>query len=129
MIGIDRRVARRPLTLSEVMSFLSCVPTIVPMEACATAISGRARLGALGHEVRLIAPQYTRAYVKANKNDAADAEVALRPTMQFVAAKSPDQQTMQNLAPAQEVGPTLGISARRELASFDRNKFEQITWN
>ena len=45
-----------------------------------------------GHEVRLIAPHY----VKAEKNDAADAEAiveaALRPTMRFVEPKSTEQQ-------------------------------------
>lgn len=52
-------------------------------------------------QVRLIAPQYARAYVKINKNDAADAEAiceaALRPTMRCVAAKSSDQQAMKML--------------------------------
>jgi transposase len=45
----------------------------------------------LGHEVRLIGPQFVRPYVKANKNDASDAEAiceaASRPSMRFVAVK------------------------------------------
>src|SRR6267378_8628200 len=60
---------------------------------------GRALLGArdreLGHEVRLIGPQFVRPYVKANKNDASDAEAiceaASRPSMRFVAVKSAAQ--------------------------------------
>lgn len=58
-------VARRRLRRSEVMSFLGSYPsTIVAMEACATAHFWAREIGALGHEVRLIAPQYARAYVK-----------------------------------------------------------------
>lgn len=77
------------------------------MEACATAHFWAREIGALGQEVRLIAPQYARAYVKTNKNDTADAEAiceaASRPTMRFVAAKSPDQQAMQMLHRARDL--------------------------
>jgi len=50
----------------------------------------------LGHEVRLIAPQLAKPYVKRGKNDAADAEALCeavsRPTMRFVPVKSAEQQ-------------------------------------
>ena len=50
----------------------------------------------LGHEVRLIPPQYVKPFVKRQKNDAADAEAiaeaASRPGMRFVAVKSAEQQ-------------------------------------
>jgi transposase len=50
----------------------------------------------LGHEVRLIAPQYVRPFVKRQKNDAADAEAivtaAQRPEMRFVTPKLEEQQ-------------------------------------
>src|SRR2546430_23601 len=53
-------------------------------------------LRALGHEVRLMPAQYVKAYVKRNKNDAADAaaicEAVVRPTMRFVAVKTVEQQ-------------------------------------
>ena len=53
-------------------------------------------LRALGHEVRLMPAQYVKAYVKRNKNDAADAEAiceaVARPTMRFVPAKRAEQQ-------------------------------------
>jgi transposase len=63
------------------------------MEACAT----RAReLTKLGHEVRLMPAKDVNAYVKRNKNDAAEAEAICeavrRPTMRFVAVKSAEQQ-------------------------------------
>ena len=44
------------------------------MEACTTAHYWAREIEALGHEVRLMPPQYVKAYVKRNKNDAADAE-------------------------------------------------------
>lgn len=50
----------------------------------------------LGHNVRLMAPQFFKPYVKSNKNDAADAEVsceaARRSTMRFVPVKNVEQQ-------------------------------------
>ena len=62
---------------------------------------------ALGHEVRLIPPQYVRPFVKTNKNDAADAEAiceaVTRPTMRFAAAKSAEQQSVLMLHRAREL--------------------------
>ena len=59
-----------------------------------------------GHEVKLIAPQYVRPFVKRQKNDAADAEAivvaAQRPEMRFVEPKSPDQQARAILFRARE---------------------------
>jgi len=53
-------------------------------------------LTSLGHEVKLIAPQLVKPYVKRSKNDAADAEALCeamsRPTMRFVPVKSVDEQ-------------------------------------
>lgn len=50
----------------------------------------------MGHEVRLIAPNYVKYFVKRQKSDAADAEAICeavqRPTMRFVAVKSAEQQ-------------------------------------
>jgi transposase len=48
-------------------------PCLVGLEACATAHYWARELRALGHEVRLMPAQYVKAYVKRNKNDAADA--------------------------------------------------------
>ena len=66
------------------------------MEACATAHYWARELRALDHEVRLMPAQYVKAYVKRNKNDAADAqaicEAVARPTVRFVAAKTAEQQ-------------------------------------
>jgi transposase len=69
------------------------------MEACASAHYWAREIEKLGHEVRLIGPKFVRPYVKANKNDASDAEAiceaASRPSMRFVAIKSAAQQDVQ----------------------------------
>jgi transposase len=68
------------------------------MEACATAHHWARELIALGHEVKLMPPAYVKAYVKRNKNDAADAEAiceaVTRPSMRFVPIKDVDQQSV-----------------------------------
>jgi transposase len=66
------------------------------MEACATAHYWARELTKLGHEVRLMPAKDVKAYLKRNKNDAADAgatcEAVRRPTMRFVGVKSAEQQ-------------------------------------
>jgi hypothetical protein len=68
------------------------------MEACATAHHWARELEAQGHQVKLMPPAYVKAYVKRNKNDAADAEAiceaVTRPTMRFVAVKSANAQSI-----------------------------------
>ena len=72
------------------------VPCVVAMEACGSAHYWGRELSKLGHEVRLISPQFVKPYVKSGKNDANDAEAiceaASRPTMRFVAVKTTEQQ-------------------------------------
>jgi transposase len=69
------------------------------MEACGSAHHWARLFRTFGHEVRLIAPQFVKPYVKSNKNDAADAEAiceaAQRPGMRFVAVKTVEQQDIQ----------------------------------
>jgi transposase len=62
------------------------------MEACGGAHFWGREIGKLGHDVRLIPPAYVKPFVKLQKNDAADAEAALRPTMRFVPVKSEETQ-------------------------------------
>ena len=87
---------RRKLTRARMLAFLSSQPRcLVAMEACGSAHYWGREIGRLGHEVRLIPPVYVKAYVKRQKNDAADAEAiceaASRPTMHFVAVKSEER--------------------------------------
>jgi transposase len=78
--------------------FRSLAPCLVGMEACATAHHWARELAALGHQVRLMPPSYVKAYVKRNKNDAADAEAiceaVTRPSMRFVPVKTAEQQVV-----------------------------------
>jgi transposase len=98
--GIDadeKVVVRKQLRRSQVMAFFEgLAPCLVGMEACATAHHWARELTKLGHEVRLMPAKDVKAYVKRNKNDAADAEAICeavrRPTMRFVQVKSAEQQ-------------------------------------
>jgi transposase len=98
--GIDSNekvVVRKQLRRSQVLAFFKAVPPcLVGMEACATAHYWARELTKLGHRVRLMPAKDVKAYVKRNKNDAADAEAICeavrRPTMRFVQVKSAEQQ-------------------------------------
>src|ERR1700745_285358 len=98
--GIDaaeKVVVRKQLRRSQVMAFFEALPPcLIGMEACATAHYWAHELTKLGHEVRLMPAKDVKAYVKRNKNDAADAEAICeavsRPTMRFVRVKSAEQQ-------------------------------------
>jgi transposase len=98
--GIDaaeKVVVRKQLRRSQVLAFFKTLPPcLVGMEACATAHYWARELTKLGHQVRLMPAKDVKAYVKRNKNDAADAEAICeavrRPTMRFVQIKSVEQQ-------------------------------------
>src|SRR6266536_6015022 len=98
--GIDadeKVVVRKQLRRSQVMAFFAALPPcLIGMEACATAHHWAREWTKLGHEVRLMPAKDVKAYVKRNKNDAADAEAICeavrRPTMRFVRIKSAEQQ-------------------------------------
>ena len=78
--------------------FANRQPGVIAMEACGSAHYWARELLKLGHEVRLIAAQFVRPFVKTNKNDAADAaaiwETVQRPDMRFVAVKTEEQQSV-----------------------------------
>ncbi len=100
--GIDAEgevVVRRKLSRSRLLDyFIKLEPCLVGMEACATAHHWGREISALGHEVKLMPPQYVKPYVKTQKNDMADAEAiceaVTRPTMRFVPIKSKEQQAL-----------------------------------
>lgn len=95
---VKKKQLKRRQLLSYFVQLENCV---VAMEACGSANYWAREIQALGHEVKLIAPQYVKPYVKGNKNDYNDAEAiaeaAQRPTMRFVPIKSVEQQDVQNL--------------------------------
>jgi transposase len=104
--GVDAAeqvVLRKKLQRKEVLAFFAKLPpTVIGMEACGAGHYWARELRKLGHEVRLMAPQHVKAYVKRNKNDGRDAEGLCeamgRPTMQFVPVKSEQQQAALMLA-------------------------------
>lgn len=90
-------VLRKRLRRNKVLEFFAgLAPTVIGLEACGSSHHWARELQALGHEVRLVPPQYVTVLVKRNKNDANDAaaicEAMGRPGMRFVPAKTQDQQ-------------------------------------
>ncbi len=90
---------RKRLRRGQVIEFFAGIePCLVGMEACSSAHYWARELQALGHEVKLVPPQYVKPFVKSQKNDAADAEAIAeavqRPTMRFAAIKSAEQQSL-----------------------------------
>jgi len=98
--GVDaagQAVLRKKLRRSGVLDFFRELPAcLVGMEACATAHHWAREISALGHQVRLMPPSYVKAYLRRQKNDAADAEAiceaVTRPSMRFVPVKSAERQ-------------------------------------
>lgn len=100
--GVDERgvaVLRRQVRRSQLLALIARLPPcLVAMEACASAHYWGREFSRLGHRVKLIPPQYVKAFVKGNKTDRNDAagicEAALRPDMPQVAVKSEEQQSV-----------------------------------
>jgi transposase len=91
---------RKQLRRSQVLGYFGKLePCLIGMEACGGAHYWARELSKLGHDVRLMAPQFVKPYVKSGKNDANDAEAICeavgRPTMRFVAIKTVEQQVIQ----------------------------------
>lgn len=100
--GSGKVVLRRRMRRDRVLAFASDLPSCtIAMEACCGAHHIGRALAGLGHEIRLMSPEYVSPYVKAHKNDDRDAEAiaeaATRPTMRFVELKSEEQLDVQTL--------------------------------
>ena len=108
--GVDERgksLFNRKLRRSQVLVFFSqLAPCLIGMEACAGAHHWARQLQMQGHTVKLMAPQFVKPYVKANKTDAADAEAiceaVTRPSMRFVPIKNREQQAVLSLHRARQ---------------------------
>ena len=78
--GVDSAgavVIVKKLRRAELLRFFGSIePCLVGMEACATAHFWAREISALGHQVRMMPPAYVKAYVRRQKNDAADAQAA-----------------------------------------------------
>jgi len=121
-VAIQRAVRRRDL-----LPFAASLPAcLIGMEACASAQHWARALIELGHEVKLMPPAYVKAYVRRQKNDAADAaaicEAVTRPSMRFVPVKSAAQQGVLMLHRVRELlvcqRTALGNALRGHLAEF-----------
>jgi transposase len=105
VVGMDdsgQVVLRKRIARSELLTFIANLPPLrIGMEACGSAHYWARCFREHGHNVRLIAPQFVKAYVKSPKNDARDAEAICeamtRPTMRFVPIKRVEQQDLQAL--------------------------------
>ncbi|MEO9781054.1 MAG: IS110 family transposase [Sedimentitalea sp.] len=96
----EQVVLRKTLRRDAVAQFFAELkPCVVGMEACCGSHYWARVLTDLGHEVRLISPQFVKPYVKSNKNDRNDAEAICeavgRPSMRFVPPKSAEQLEIQ----------------------------------
>jgi transposase len=105
LVGLDTRgaiVLRERLSRAQVeVRLVNMAPCLVGMEACVGAHHLGRRLQTLGHDVRLMAAKYVRPFCRKQKNDFNDAlaiaEAVTRPTVAYVALKTPEQLDQQAL--------------------------------
>ena len=97
-----KKVLEKVFTRRALQRFMADLePCLVGLEACGGAHHWARLLRGMGHDARLMSPQFVKAYVKSNKNDFRDAEAICeavsRPTMRFVPVKAVQQQDLQHL--------------------------------
>lgn len=103
-----RKLCGRQLKRAQVMDYFAQLPPVlVGMEACSGAHEWARRISSLGHQVKMMAPQYVKAYVQGNKTDARDAaaiaEAANRKSVAAIAVRSVEGQQMQALHRVREL--------------------------
>src|SRR5437879_12898621 len=99
LVGFDQRgaiILQQKVSRSQLERRVANIPRcLIGMEACSGSHHIGRRLTALGHDARLIPAQYVKPFLKGHKNDYRDAEAIAeavqRPTMSFVAIKTPEQ--------------------------------------
>lgn len=124
--GMDTRgkaIVRKRLYRADLKRYFSNKPkAIVAMEACSGSNYWGRVFREMGHEVRLISPQFVKPYVKSNKNDMADAEAiaeaATRPGMRFVAVKEVGQQDVMLIHRVRERLVSNRTALMNEIRSF-----------
>ena len=94
-----RVLLSKALRRKDLLTFFASLPgCLIGLEACGSAHHWARELIKLGHDVRLMPPAYVKAYVRRQKNDAADAaaicEAVTRPSMRFVPVRSIDNQAV-----------------------------------
>lgn len=124
--GQDRQgkaLLRKKFSRKQLIEFLANFhPCTVVMEACAGAHHMARQLAGLGHEPKLISPQFVRPFVKSNKNDFIDAEAiceaACRPSMRFVTPKTESQQCLSALHRVRESLVRERVKASNQIHGF-----------
>lgn len=99
---VGETVLTKKLSRKKLPEFITQLqPCLIGMESCGGSNYWGRKFRTMGHDVRLISPQFVKPYVKSNKNDAADAEAiceaVARPNMRFVAIKTIEQQDIQSV--------------------------------
>ena len=122
-----RVVAAMALRRKEVLLFFAKLPPcLVGLEACGSAHHWARELISLGHDARLMPPAYVKAYVRRQKNDAADAaaicEAVTRPSMRFVPVRSINNQAVLMHHKVREVL----VSQRTQLVNALRSHLAEI---
>jgi len=105
LVGVDEvglLAVKKKLRRKQVLVYFANLPAcLVAMEACGGSHYWAREIAKLGHDVKLISPQFVKPYVKGNKNDYNDAEgiceAAGRANMRFVTVKTIEQQDIQGL--------------------------------
>jgi transposase len=126
LVGLDQHgklVLRKKATRANLVEFLANFPACrIGMEACASAQYWARRLLELGHDVRLIAAQFVKPFVKSQKNDFNDAEAIAealcRPSMRFVAVRTIEQLELQALHRARELVVHDYVSLINQIRAF-----------
>ena len=95
--AVGRTVLTKRLSRKALVDFITRLkPCVIGMEACGGSHHWGRLFKKMGHEVRLVAPQYVKAFVRGNKTDCRDAqaiaECVSRPAMRLVAVKTVRQQ-------------------------------------
>ena len=85
-------ILKRRVMRDQLIAVLAQIdPCTVVVEACTGAFFWARKFEALGHQVKIISPQYVKPFVRRQKNDGNDAEAiceaVARPNMRFVPLK------------------------------------------
>jgi transposase len=105
LVGLDKHGAiamRIKVSRNQLVHRLANLPPcLIGMEAGSGSHHIARQIEPLGHDVRLIPAQYVKPFLKGHKNDFRDAEAiseaVQRPTMHFVAIKTPEQSDLLSL--------------------------------
>lgn len=101
--GVDEKgnaVLKKRLSRTKLLEFITNLsPCTIVMEACGGANYWCRKFKAMGHQAKLISPQFVKPFVKTNKNDQNDSEAiceaASRPSMRYVSPKNVEQEDIQ----------------------------------